>query len=234
MIDAWLTESRTIDLQIVSIFALVWLAFYMLVRRIVFPSLSADSANRVVSLVHALLGLVWPLCVIDFSRLRSDVGTESTEQHVQVLRVSLAYFFYDMLCCMAIEFDIVITLHHVATILGLFVGVFNRTSGHELLLCLVLMEASNPFMHLRCILRDVGYGKTRLADINDVVFAVTFLLCRNVLGLFVVYWTVMSSTTPLLVKAGGVGILAVSLFWTQKLVSMIARKLSKADARKSE
>jgi hypothetical protein len=40
------------------------------------------------------------------------------------MEVSLAYFVYDLLCCLFIELDAVSLAHHVCTIAGLAVGVF--------------------------------------------------------------------------------------------------------------
>lgn len=229
-IDAWA------ELRVLGLLCLVWLGLYLTIRHVLFPQFSADSANRMVSVVHASISLLAIPWVLNLGALRADVGTPTSSGQLQVLRISLSYFVYDMLCCLAIELydgrlDVATALHHVASIMGLQVGVFQRTSGHELLMCLVLMEVSSPFMHWRYILREFGWAGTKMADINDICFAVSFLVCRNVLGLFVVYWTVMSAPTPLLVKLGGLGILLVSWFWTHKLLTMVQRKLSKTAKR---
>ncbi len=39
---------------------------------------------------------------------------------------SLAYFIYDAICCELIKHELANLLHHVATIVGLTVGVFRR------------------------------------------------------------------------------------------------------------
>ena len=50
---------------------------------------------------------------------------------IKALAVSLAYFIYDSIACELIEHDLANLLHHVATILGLCVGVFQRiVSSH--------------------------------------------------------------------------------------------------------
>lgn len=189
--------------------------------------------------MHALVCGSLPCFVVDLSDWKDKVGTPTTDSQLMVLKLSMAYFVYDMFCCLAIELcatgvDVATLFHHVTTIAGLYVGVFQRTSGHELLMCLLLMEASSPFMHMRFVFRELGWSHRSFAQVNDVLFAVIFLLCRNVFGLFVVYWTLVSETTPWVVKAGGVGIALVSWFWTHKLVSMIVRKFSrKSDQKQS-
>jgi hypothetical protein len=64
------------------------------------------------------------------------------------------------------------------------------------------------------------------------LFALLFLICRLVVGPFVVYATVMSTTTPTVVKAGGVGILVVSLLWFHKIASIALYKMRKGSKGK--
>jgi hypothetical protein len=236
-----ITPAVAQEMRIVASWYLFWLILFLVARHAAFPKLSADGANRAVSLVHAAVGIILPVLAINFSKLEENVGSKSTGSQISALRVSLGYFLYDTFCCLAIEvfttgIDPATTFHHLATLSGLFVGVFQGVSGHELLLCLLLMEVSNPCMHTRHLLREAGYGNTAIADANDIAFAVTFLVCRNLLGVPVVYWTVMSHRTSIIVKMGGVGILFVSWFWTGKLISLIARKLGKGrpNIKKSE
>jgi hypothetical protein len=221
------------ELKPVVIWYVIWLIGYLLVRHVLVRSFSADGANRVVSLVHSIVGIILPIKAVNFARLRADIGSPTTEMQMTALTTSLGYFAYDTLCCLAIELregqvDVATFLHHVATLAGLGVGVFQRVSGQELLLCLLLMEISNPFMHLRFLLREAGWGHGAYADVNDLIFVCTFLLGRNVLGIPVVYYTMISSRTPWLVKAGGLGILVVSWFWAGKLLKMARRKFQKA------
>ena len=99
-------------------------------------------------------------------------------------------------------------------------------SGTELTLCLFLMvrrdrvellqdqgwcsgnpglqEVSNPFLHLRFILRALRKGNQQLMLINDAAFALSFFICRLLLGPFVVWATVASPTTPWIVKVGAI------------------------------
>ena len=59
----------------------------------------------------------------------------------------------------------------------------------------------------------------------QALFALLFFVCRLVAGPFVVYATVMSPTTPSVVKAGGVGILLVSLVWFRTIASIAIYKI---------
>ena len=118
------------------------------------------------------------------------------------MEVSLAYFTNDLLCCLFIDLDPVSLAHHVCTIAGLAVGVFqgkargarrtwrsacechardatnacrpaavsrfaNEQCGTELVGCLMLMEVSNPSMHLNQLLKELGKSSSALATANQ-------------------------------------------------------------------
>ena len=93
----------------------------------------------------------------------------------------------------------------------------SRQCGTELVACLLLMEVSNPSMHLNQLLKELGKASTALATVNQLVFALLFFLCRLCVGPLVVHAAVTSTTTPAVVKAGGIGILVVSLVWFRKV-----------------
>lgn len=78
------------------------------------------------------------------------------------------------------------------------------------------MEVSNPSMHLNQLLKELGKSDTSLALANQLLFALVFFVFRLLVGPVVVWATVVSPLSPLIVKIGGVGILAVSLVWFKK------------------
>ncbi|KAK9823071.1 hypothetical protein WJX81_007025 [Elliptochloris bilobata] len=122
----------------------------------------------------------------------------------------------------------------MCTILGLSVG-YQGQSGTELTLCLLLTEVSNPFLHARSLLREVGKQNTKAAMTNDLLFAGTFFVCRLLFGPVVVYKTLRSRSSNRIVKWGGAGIQVVSLFWFYKIVQAGARKARAVkEARKTE
>ena len=72
-------------------------------------------------------------------------------------------------------------------------------------------------------LRELGMKESVLATVNDLVFAILFLVCRLVIGTPLVWRTVTCETNAYIVKAGGLGILIVSLMWGWRIVMMIVR-----------
>lgn len=65
------------------------------------------------------------------------------------LSITLGYFVYDTIGVLLIENDWGNTVHHLASMLAISVGVFQRISGSELVWSLFLMELSNPLLHLQ-------------------------------------------------------------------------------------
>jgi TLC domain len=93
---------------------------------------------------------------------------------------------------------------------------------------LLMMELSNPFMHLIHMLRELNYGDTAVSQYNKMAFALVFFLCRIVFGPVVVYQTIVSPTSHWIVKAGAAGIQLVSVLWFHKIVGMAMRSSKKS------
>ena len=206
-----------------------WTAAFFVARFALFPKRSADFGNRVVSIVHALAAIALAVPALDWAAPMASVGQRNTAAQVRrapagrggarrrnpdanamprtaaqarCMEVSLAYFIYDLLCCLFIDLDPVSLAHHVCTIAGLAVGVFQgkargarrggrsgpgcraraatdarRTAavsrdadaqcGTELVGCLMLMEVSNPSMHLNQLLKELGKSSSALATANQ-------------------------------------------------------------------
>eukprot|EP00884_Botryococcus_braunii_P006540 jgi/Botrbrau1/15888/Bobra.40_1s0071.1 len=204
-------------------YAFGWTSAFVLIRYGLLPHHSADFSNRFVSLLHALVTV--PLAI---AAMRSPVfasfGQRTSDSELRVLTMSLGYFVYDTICCSLIDFDLPSFIHHLCTILGLSVGVCLRKSGGELTACLLLMEMSNPFLHLRYMLKESRMESSSFAVLNDMAFAVSFIICRVLIGPLVVYHTLTCSSSSTFVKVGGLGVQLVSLFWFYKVAQTLRRK----------
>lgn len=65
------------------------------------------------------------------------------------LCITFGYFVYDTIGVYVIEHDWTNTLHHTASLAAFGIGIFQRLSGSELAWSLLLVEISNPLLHLR-------------------------------------------------------------------------------------
>jgi len=212
----------------VAVGVVAWTVTFIGVRKIL-SERSFDFCNRVVSLIHVAVAL-W-LCSVsveDWKRPLQPLASPATPLQIRALSMSLSYFIYDFGCCL---FDSSISvsncIHHLVSILGLGVGVVYATCGSELTGCLWLMEISNPFMHMRELLKELGYKDSRLSIQNDICFAFIFTLARLMVGPYLVYLTI-TANNPLIVKVTSVSLQVVSIFWFYKIAKMVQYKIAKA------
>lgn len=209
-----------------------WTTLFVLVRR-VFKNRSFDFCNRLVSTTHAILGVVLSsLSVQDWRCPVCPIASTSSPKQMQILGVSLAYMVYDLGCCL---FDKKIKLdnsiHHLVSIVGIGSGLAYQKCGSEMVACLWITEISSPFLHLREILKELGYKDTDLNLAADIAFAVIFSFARMVCGPYLVYIT-LSADNPFLIKAMASGLQLVSAFWFYKIARMVKHKLIKRNKSK--
>ncbi len=198
---------------------------------------SFDFRNRVVSIAHAVLSAVLALKLVAL-RTPFVIGGPNTREQVITLTVSSGYFLYDYAACTLNDarhrkFDAMNFFHHLATLAGLLTGLITGRSGAELGLCLLLMEVSNPSMHMIHIFRELGMNDSGVAEANKALFALIFTLARILAGPVLTYQTMLCPESHWIVKAGALGILVVSLLWFSKIMAMLGKVFS-SGKKKSE
>ena len=200
---------------------------------------SFDFQNRVVSIIHALLSSYLAAIYVFFHPDGYVIGSKNTDIQTMVITVSAGYFIYDFIACTLHEkfvqkqLNYTNSFHHISTLSGLLVGLYTGRSAAELGLCLLMMEISNPFMHMLQLFKELKMGDSTIAKYNRYIFALIFFIARIVLGPFLCYYTVMSKDSPLLVKAGGVGIMAISLVFFRQIIQSVKRSGKKSSNKKS-
>lgn len=205
-----------------------WGLMFVVCRFALFKKYSADFSNRVVSIVHAVVAIYYSYVTFEngWDGMFDNIGGANTEAQTLCMAISLSYFTYDLIYC-ALGGDFMSVVHHMFTMGGLASGVLNGRSGAELVACLFLMEVSNPSLHLRTVFIEMGLKTSMLASINSLVFALMFLVCRLVIGPPLVWKTLASPDNDYIVKAGGFGILAVSVFWGTSIIKIIVKEVKK-------
>ncbi|KAM7259599.1 hypothetical protein ACFE04_015340 [Oxalis oulophora] len=204
-----------------------WASLFLLIRKI-FPKRSFEFCNRLVSTVHAILAVILSaMSVQDWSCPVCPYASQSSPKQMKTLAVSLSYLIYDLICCLfdkRVQLDNVI--HHLVSILGLGAGLAYQKCGSEMVAAAFITEISSPFLHLRELLKELGYRDTGLNLAADVLFAVIFSLARMVGGPYLSYVT-LSANNPFLIKAMALGLQLVSAFWFYKIVKMLKYKMAK-------
>ncbi|KAL3505328.1 hypothetical protein ACH5RR_035169 [Cinchona calisaya] len=223
-------EDYIINLVVFGVIS--WTTLFLLARRI-FQKRSFDFCNRLVSIVHAILAVVLAsLSVQDWSSPVSPLASKSSPQQMQTLAVTVGYLIYDLVCC---QFDnnvkIDNAIHHLVSILGLGAGLAYQRCGSEMVAALWITELSSPFLHMRELLKELGYKDTDLNLVFDILFAIIFTCARMIVGPYLTYVT-LSANNPLLIKAMAVALQLVSFFWFYKIARMVIYKLSRRTSSK--
>ncbi|KAK1422258.1 hypothetical protein QVD17_25242 [Tagetes erecta] len=204
-----------------------WTTAFLLTRKI-FPKRSFDFCNRIVSTIHALVAVfLASKSVQDWTCPVCPLASNSSPLQMKALGVTLAYLIYDLVCCLFdknIKIDN--SVHHLVSIVGIGAGLAYEKCGSEMVAALCITEISSPFLHLRELLKELGYKDTDLNLAADVSFAVIFTLARMCFGPYLCYVT-LSAPNPILIKAMALGLQLVSAFWFYKIAKMVKYKLIK-------
>ncbi|KAJ0527445.1 putative TLC domain-containing protein [Helianthus annuus] len=205
---------------------MLWTSAFLLTRKM-FPKWSFDLCKRMVSTIHAVFAVI--LCSISVQDWRCPVcplASNSSPLQMRILELSLAYFIYDLVCCwLDNNIGIDNLAHHLVSIVGIGAGLAYEMCGSEIVATLLITEISSPFLHLRELIKELGYKSTLLNLAADVIsFAVIFTLARMCVGPYLCYVT-MSAKNPILIKAVGMGLVLVSAFWFYKIAKVVKYKL---------
>ncbi|KAK8475637.1 hypothetical protein V6N13_011750 [Hibiscus sabdariffa] len=207
-----------------------WTTLFLFIRK-VFSKRSFGFCTRIVSTIHAISAVILAsLSVEDWSCPVCPLASASSPKqacHRQALAATLGYFIYDLICCFlggGSNFDN--SFHHLVCIVGIGAGFAFGKCGSEQVATLFILESSTPFLHVRELLKELGYRDTNLNLAADITFALIFSVARMVGGPYLLFVT-LSANNPMLIKAMAVGLQLVSAFWFYKIVKMVKYKLTK-------
>ncbi|CAH9091587.1 unnamed protein product [Cuscuta europaea] len=224
-------EEHVIKTVVLSVFS--WSTLFLLTTKLL-SKRSFNFCNRTVSVIHASLAVTLAtLSVHDWSCPFCPLASKSTPHQMRILAITVGYMIYDMGCCLSYnKLKVDDLVHHLITIVGIGAGIAYQMCGSEMVAALWIAEISSPFLHMRELLKELGYRDTILNLIADICFAAIFSFGRMVVGSYLAYVTV-SANNPILIKAMAVGLLLVSAFWFYKILRMLTYKLSKKNKIKS-
>ncbi|CAN1163520.1 TLC domain-containing protein 5 [Linum perenne] len=214
-------------LNIVAGGVLCWTTAFLIAKK-TFPKRSLEFCNRLVSTTHAALAVTLAtLSVEDWTRPVSPLASNSSPYQMKTLAVSLSYMIYDLGCCLfERRVDMANAIHHLVSIVGIGAGLAYQKCGTEMVTALWVTEISSPFLHLRELLKEIGYRDTQLNFAADIGFAAIFSLARMGFGPYLTYVT-LTANNPLIIKAMALGLQLVSAFWFYKIVRMVRYKVAK-------
>ncbi|KAM1434468.1 hypothetical protein ACFX2I_042547 [Malus domestica] len=213
--------------SVVVLGVISWTTAFLFIRKML-PKRSFDFCNRLVSTVHATVAVTLAsLSVQDWNCPVCPLASTSSPRQMKALSLSLSYLIYDLVCCLFDEkFNPDNFFHHLVSIVGIGAGLSYQKCGSEMVAALWITELSSPFLHIRELLKELGYRDTDLNLAADILFAVIFTVARMVGGPYLTYVT-LSANNPFIIKAMAVGLQLVSAFWFYKIARMVKYKLTK-------
>lgn len=168
-----------------------------------------DLRNRMVSFVHGLVALV--LSAISMYMVGQSCGEANTNLEYLILANSGGYFLYDVLGMWwfgLLEFDM--GIHHALCIGGIIVVLLGGHNSSNVVAGLFVAEVSNPAMHVRVMLRNIGKRYTKAYEAAEYTYFVMYIFGRVLIGHPVVWKTVTCESMNLLAKIVSLGVLAQS------------------------
>ncbi|CAE7456535.1 tlcd5 [Symbiodinium microadriaticum] len=190
-----------------------------------------DVRNRFISLIHGIVAL--SLSGYEYFFLSASCSDANTFYESHLLLISTAYFTYDFLAMAYYGLlDWSMTLHHCVVVLGMGFNVYDGYSAHLLLGGMFVAEISNPPMHVRCMLKQLGLRYTRAYELADMIFLLLYMVARIVFGTYQVYIAVNCDRLHFTVKVCAVALLLQSYHFSIQMKSIVQKRFTDMEKRK--
>ena len=173
------------------------------------PKTELDLRNRMVSFLHGLTALFLSAYQVFFVPYSCNDAISAA--NYLILANSGGYFLYDvvgMYLFGLLEIDM--TIHHSLCIGGIVAVLLSGHDGCFVVAGLFVAEVSNPAMHMRVMLRNIGKRYTLAYETAEYIYFVMFFMGRVVMGHPVVWETVTCGSMHILGKIVSLGVLAQS------------------------
>lgn len=103
--------------------------------------------------------------------------------------------------------DFAMSFHHWTCIIGMSLPLTYGLSGNYIVLGMYIAEISNPFMHVRCVLRSYGLRYTKSYELMEILFMMLYIYGRLIIGPYIVWSTVTCESNHFIVRLASVGLL---------------------------
>jgi len=188
-----------------------------------------DIKNRIISIVHGLFALF--VSGYHIYRDRPGYTDPSTPiQHI-ILLTTGAYFLYDFIACAYYGLvDMALVLHHSLCVFGVIVCEYMNNSTTALI-GLALAEMSNFPMHFRSILRTLKMRYTKIYELSETLYMVTYILARGIAMTYVVATSITMSEINIVIRLTCLGLWGQSLYFIYEMQSILGRKVKQYKER---
>ena len=149
-----------------------------------------------------------------------------------ILVNSGGYFLYDVIGMWwfgLLEMDM--TIHHSLCIGGIVVVLLQGQDAALVVAGLFVAEVSNPAMHVRVMLRNIGKRYTKAYEAAEYTYFVMFFFGRVVFGYPIVWNTVTCSSMNWLARIVSLGVLAQSYLFLYRMYFIARARFAETSER---
>ena len=194
--------------------------------------INLDMRNRMVSFIHGLLILLLSAYQVYFAFTECGDATNATEYFI--LTLSGGYFCYDFIAMAWFKLlDKDMAIHHMLCVSGIVVVIAQNMGSGFVVQGLFVAEVSNPAMHMRVMLRNLGKRYTRAYELSEYAYFMMFFFGRIIIGHPVVYATVTCPSISFFAKFVSVGILLQSYMFLYRMYFILNSRIKETTERKS-
>ena len=195
--------------------------------------INLDMRNRMVSFIHGLFILLLSAYQVYFAFTECGDATNNTEYFI--LTVSGGYFTYDFFAMAWYKLlDKDMAIHHMLCVGGTVVVLAQNMGAGFVVQGLFVAEVSNPAMHMRIMLRNLGKRYTRAYELSEYAYFISFFFGRIIIGHPVVYSTVTCPSISNFAKFVSVGILLQSYMFLYRMYFILNSRIKETTERKSK
>ena len=125
-------------------------------------------------------------------------------------------------------------IHHILVIFGLLITLGQNSGTGYCVLGLFVSEVSNPAMHIRIMLRNLGKRYTRAYEVAEYTYFISFFIGRVIIGHPVVYISLMCPALSKLTKFVSLGITAQSYLFLYRIYFVLNSRLKETAERRKK
>ena len=115
--------------------------------------------------------------------------------------MSIGYFWYDLLAMGYYGLvDKAMFIHHTVSSSGMSEPFISKISMNFYIRTQFIYEVSNPFMHVRCILRHYGLRYTKAYEYSEIIFMLLYMYGRIISGTTVLLQNLYCQSNPMFMK----------------------------------
>jgi hypothetical protein len=171
-----------------------------------------DVRNRMISFVHGMTLLI--VSGHQFYFAPGSCGDSNTPTQKMLIYTAVGYFMYDMTALFYYGLvDATMVIHHSICIIGMSLPLTYGMSANYIVMGMFIAESSNPFMHVRVILKHYGLRYTKAYECMEITFMSLYMYGRILLGSGVVWNTCLCQHNHLMVRFCSAAIMAQSVFF---------------------